>query len=131
MRPSASLGLLALALTAGSLAGAPTAQAQSTGFVTGIPGPDPAGDDGIGWGPSYRPETTYSQPGTVPTPGDYAGWAYRARTGRGPYDGVQAPLTTGALGNGSYAYGSPGPGYVDETPPPRHGRTVRRHGIER
>ena len=67
-----------------------SAAAQSTGFVTGIPGRDPAGDDEIGWGPAYRPETSFSQPGTPPTPGDYAGAAYRARTGRGPYDAVQS-----------------------------------------
>jgi hypothetical protein len=65
------------------------ASAQSTGYVTGFPGRDPAGDDEIGWGPAYRPETSFSQPGTPPTPGDFAGAAYRARTGRGPYDAVQ------------------------------------------
>ncbi|MCJ2040974.1 hypothetical protein MKK55_18770 [Methylobacterium sp. J-059] len=65
------------------------AAAQSTGYVTGFPGKDPAGDDEIGWGPAYRPETSFSQPGTPPTPGDFAGAAYRARTGRGPYDDVQ------------------------------------------
>ena len=59
----------ALALAAGTaLVGAP-AQAQSVGYVTGIPGPDPAADDEIGWGPAYRPETTFAQPGTPPTPG--------------------------------------------------------------
>lgn len=131
MRRTLTLGLLALAATAGTFATTSAARAQSTGYVTGIPGPDPAGGDEIGWGPAYRPETSYSQPGTVPTPGDYAGWAYRRRTGRGPYDGVQAPLTTGALGNGGYAYGAPGPGYVDEpaVPPTRrvhkHRRTDR------
>ncbi|GJD45148.1 hypothetical protein AFCDBAGC_3017 [Methylobacterium cerastii] len=65
------------------------AAAQSTGYVTGFPGKDPAGDDEIGWGPAYRPETSFSQPGTPPTPGDFAGAAYRARTGRGPYDNLQ------------------------------------------
>ena len=65
------------------------AAAQSTGYVTGFPGKDPAGDDEIGWGPAYRPETSFSQPGTPPTPGDFAGAAHRARTGRGPYDAVQ------------------------------------------
>jgi hypothetical protein len=72
--------------------------AQSTGFVTGFPGKDPAGDDEIGWGPAYRPETSFSQPGTPPTPGDFAGAAYRARTGRGPYDAVQGAEATGAIG---------------------------------
>lgn len=65
------------------------AAAQSTGYVTGFPGRDPAGDDEIGWGPAYRPETSFSQPGTPPTPGDFADRAYRARTGRGPYDAIQ------------------------------------------
>lgn len=60
--------------------------AQGVGFATGLPGRDPAGEDAIGWGPAYRPETSFSQPGTPPTPGDYAGAAYRARTGRGVYD---------------------------------------------
>ncbi|GJD74468.1 hypothetical protein [Methylobacterium goesingense] len=72
------------------------AAAQSTGYVTGFPGKDPAGDDEIGWGPAYRPETSFSQPGTPPTPGDFAGAAYRARTGRGPYDAVQGTGLRGA-----------------------------------
>lgn len=67
------------------------AAAQSTGYVTGIPGPDPAGGDEIGWGPAYRPETSFSQPGTPPTPGELAGAAYRARTGHGVYDQVEGP----------------------------------------
>ena len=70
------------------LAAAP-ALAQSTGYVTGFPGKDPAGDEGIGWGPAYRPETSFAQPGTPPTPGEIAGRAYRARTGRGVYDQVE------------------------------------------
>lgn len=129
MRRTLSSGLLALVAAAGTIAALPAAHAQSTGYVTGFPGRDPAGDDEIGWGPAYRPETSFSQPGTVPTPGDYAGWDYRARTGRGPYDGVQAPLTTGALGNGGYAYGAPGPGYVDEdaVPQPTRRAKKRRH----
>ncbi|ACA20096.1 hypothetical protein M446_5809 [Methylobacterium sp. 4-46] len=85
--------VLAAALALGGLAG--PASAQSVGYVTGIPGPDPAGGDEIGWGPAYRPETSFSQPGTPPTPGDYAGAAYRARTGRGVYEGVQAGVTPG------------------------------------
>jgi hypothetical protein len=86
--------LLAAGLLAGfvPLATALPAAAQSVGYVTGFPGKDPAGDDEIGWGPAYRPETTFSQPGTPPTPGDFAGAAYRARTGHGPYDGIQAPM---------------------------------------
>lgn len=70
-------------------AAAPPAQAQSVGYATGLPGRDPADDDEIGWGPAYRPETTFAQPGTPPTPGQIAGEAYRARTGRGVYDDVQ------------------------------------------
>jgi hypothetical protein len=69
-----------------SLLAPATAGAQGVGFATGLPGRDPAGEDAIGWGPAYRPETSFSQPGTPPTPGDYAGAAYRARTGRGVYD---------------------------------------------
>lgn len=125
-RPLVALAALSAVLS--GIAAVPVASAQSTGYVTGIPGKDPADDDGIGWGPRYRPETSYSQPGTYPTPGDLAGWDYRARTGRGPYDGVQAPLTTGALGNGRGAYGSPGPGYVADEPPPRR---MKRHKVER
>jgi hypothetical protein len=74
-----------------TLGAAVPAAAQSVGFVTGFPGKDPADDDGIGWGPAYRPETSFSQPGVPPTPGDFAGAAYRARTGHGPYDAVQGP----------------------------------------
>ena len=44
-----------------------------------FPGKDPAGDEEIGWGPAYRPETSFAQPGTPPTPGEIAGRAYRAR----------------------------------------------------
>ena len=61
------------------LAAAP-ALAQSVGYATGFPGKDPAGDEEIGWGPAYRPETSFAQPGTPPTPGQIAGRAYRART---------------------------------------------------
>jgi hypothetical protein len=77
----------ALAAFLGLAAG--PALAQSTGYVTGFPGKDPAGDEEIGWGPAYRPETSFAQPGTPPTPGAIAGRAYRARTGRGVYDQVQ------------------------------------------
>lgn len=86
----------ALALTLVLAGLASPALAQSTGYVTGFPGRDPAGDDAIGWGPAYRPETSFSQPGTPPTPGDFAGAAYRARTGRGPYDAVQGNGLRGA-----------------------------------
>ena len=65
------------------------ALAQSTGYVTGFPGKDPAGDEEIGWGLAYRPETSFAQPGTPPTPGEIAGGAYRARTGRGVCDRVE------------------------------------------
>jgi hypothetical protein len=89
--------ILGLAVALVSIAGLPLpASAQSTGYVTGFPGKDPAGDDEIGWGPAYRPETSFSQPGTPPTPGDQAGAAHRARTGRGPYDAVQGSGMRGA-----------------------------------
>ena len=80
-----------LRLTLGILFGlsAAPALAQSTGYVTGFPGKDPAGDEEIGWGPAYRPETSFAQPGTPPTPGEIAGRAYRARTGHGVYDRVE------------------------------------------
>ena len=83
--------ILAAGLLAGlaTLATALPAAAQSVGYVTGFPGKDPAGDDEIGWGPAYRPETSFAQPGTPPTPGAIAGRAYRARTGHGVYDQVQ------------------------------------------
>lgn len=74
------------------------AQAQSVGYVTGIPGRDPADDDGFGWGPAYRPETSFAQPGTPPTPGEYAAADYYRRTGRtvyppvGTFDPAAAPL---------------------------------------
>ncbi|WP_245447647.1 hypothetical protein [Methylobacterium sp. 17Sr1-1] len=101
---------LAAGLLAGfaTLAAALPAAAQSVGYVTGFPGRDPAGDDEIGWGPAYRPETSFSQPGTPPTPGDFAGAAYRARTGHGPYDAVQAPMRPVR----GYQYGAPGDGYA-------------------
>ncbi|RVU15039.1 hypothetical protein [Methylobacterium oryzihabitans] len=115
------------------------AAAQSVGYVTGFPGKDPADDDGIGWGPAYRPETSFSQPGVPPTPGDFAGSAYRARTGRGPYDGIQAPIRPIrgiADPYGGYAATDPyGQGFA---PPPRRSRAMmkaqrrayeRRHAI--
>lgn len=117
-----TLTALALITAPVLLAGLPLpAAAQTTGYVTGIPGRDPAGDDEIGWGPRYRPETSFSQPGTYPTPGDFAGADYRARTGRGPYDGVQAPLTTGSIGSGDgYGYGPGGYGRGPLLRAPRH-----------
>ena len=107
---------------------APTgpAAAQSTGYVTGFPGKDPAGDDEIGWGPAYRPETSFSQPGTPPTPGDFAGAAYRARTGHGPYDAVQDTRSPRAIGvRTAEAYAAPSRRSV------RPRRTVGRSAIER
>lgn len=92
-----SLRFAAALVCAGACALPLPAAAQSTGYVTGFPGKDPAGDDEIGWGPAYRPETSFSQPGTPPTPGDFAGAAYRARTGRGPYDAVQRTGLRGAV----------------------------------
>jgi hypothetical protein len=86
MRSRTQLRLTLAALLV--LATAP-ALAQSVGYATGFPGKDPAGDEEIGWGPAYRPETSFAQPGTPPTPGQIAGRAYRARTGHGVYDQVQ------------------------------------------
>src|SRR5829696_7707153 len=81
------------------------ANAQSVGYVTGIPGPDPAGGDELGWGPAYRPETSFYQPGTLPTPGEIAARGYYERTGRPVYPpvGYHAP---GAVAPG-YGYGPP------------------------
>lgn len=95
------------ALTAiGLLAPVGPVSAQSVGYVTGIPGRDPAGDDELGWGPAYRPETTFAQPGTPLTPGQIAGQAYRARTGRGVYEGVQGESYAPGYGYaGARAYG--------------------------
>ncbi|MFB0490327.1 hypothetical protein ABIE45_002913 [Methylobacterium sp. OAE515] len=85
--PSRTTLRFTLATLVGLAAG--PALAQSTGYVTGFPGKDPAGDEEIGWGPAYRPETSFSQPGTPPTPGEIAGRAYRTRTGHGVYDRVE------------------------------------------
>jgi hypothetical protein len=104
--------VIAGAVAAGlALSGAAApAVAQSVGYVTGIPGPDPAGGDGLGWGPAYRPETSFYQPGTPPTPGEIAARAYYRRTGRPVYPPV-----------GYYAPDAVAPGYVYG--PPR--RVVR------
>jgi len=81
------LGLAGLAALGTAFSGALPAKAQSVGYVTGLPGPDPAGHGGImGWGPAFRPETSFRQPGTPLTPGEIAGRAYRARTGHPVYD---------------------------------------------
>jgi hypothetical protein len=97
MRRIISTGLGALVAGLVAFETAP-AQAQSVGYVTGFPGRDPAGDDdGIGWGPAYRPETSFAQPGTPPTPGEYAAADYYRRTGRtvyppvGTFDPAAAP----------------------------------------
>jgi hypothetical protein len=103
MHSSATRLILALGVGLALFGASVPASAQSTGYVTGFPGRDPAGDDEIGWGPAYRPETSFSQPGTPPTPGDFAGAAYRARTGRSPYDAVQD--TRGARAVGFTPYG--------------------------
>jgi hypothetical protein len=47
--------------------------------------------DSMGWGPAFRPDSTYYEPGTPLTPGEIAGRAYRARTGHGVYDKVEGP----------------------------------------
>lgn len=115
-----SIGLIAVLVSAAVL---PTAAlAQSTGYVTGFPGKDPAGDDEIGWGPAYRPETSFSQPGTPPTPGDFAGAAYRARTGRGPYDAVQGPRLNRSSGVRGARFAPDA-----EASPPRRRHSARHH----
>ena len=109
----------ALALAAGTaLIGAAPAQAQSVGYVTGIPGPDPARDDEIGWGPAYRPETSFAQPGTPPTPGQLAARGYYERTGRPVYD----PPFTGSVDG---YYEEPAPYYAPRRVI-RQDRVVRR-----
>jgi len=81
------VGLIGFAVAGAALIDAPSASAQSVGYVTGLPGPDPAGHGGMtGWGPAFRPDTTFAQPGTPLTPGEIAGRAYRARTGHPVYD---------------------------------------------
>lgn len=89
MRPIVRYALLVMVGASLAATTVPPAEAQSVGYATGLPGRDPADDDEIGWGPAYRPETTFAQPGTPPTPGQIAGEAYRARTGHGVYDDVQ------------------------------------------
>jgi hypothetical protein len=133
MRPSSLAIAAALACAAASALPLPAA-AQSTGYVTGFPGKDPAGDDAIGWGPAYRPETSFSQPGTPPTPGDFAGAAYRSRTGRGPYDDVQGTGQGTGQGIGQAPerrFGLRGAGFapddaVEGVPSRRH-RAARHH----
>ncbi|GJD52024.1 hypothetical protein OPKNFCMD_4786 [Methylobacterium crusticola] len=120
---SLAAGLLAGLLGLGA---ALPAAAQSVGYVTGFPGRDPAGDEEIGWGPAYRPETSFSQPGVPPTPGDFAGAAYRARTGRGPYDAVQGGPVRGV----GYGGAVPGPRYygaADGDVAPRRRAAPRTH----
>ena len=94
MKATLALGLAAALGCAALVGGAEPARAQSVGYVTGIPGPDPARDDEFGWGPAYRPETSFAQPGTPPTPGQLAARSYYERTGRRVYD----PPATGSLG---------------------------------
>ena len=51
---------LALGLAPGAALLVPgPAPAQGVGYATGLPGRDPAGEDAIGWGPAYRPETSF------------------------------------------------------------------------
>ena len=78
-------------------------QAQSVGYVTGFPGRDPAYDDEFGWGPAYRPETTFAQPGTPLTPGQIAAYDYYRRTGRTVYPPI-----------GAYAPAAVAPGYAPD-----------------
>ena len=64
------------------------ASAQSKGTV--VAWWDSKGDS-MGWGPAFRPDSTYYEPVTPLTPGEIAGRAYRARTGHGVYDKVEGP----------------------------------------
>jgi hypothetical protein len=105
------------------------AAAQSTGYVTGFPGKDPAGDEEIGWGPAYRPETSFSQPGTPLTSGEIAGRAYRARTGHGVYDQVEGPGPYNAVQD---ARGTRPVGFPSEVEPGAvPGRLARTHRASR
>jgi hypothetical protein len=81
------VGLVSMVAAATVLIGSAPAMAQGFGYGYR----DPADGDAIGWGPAFRPETTFHQPGAPPTPGEIAGRAYRARTGRGVYDRVEGP----------------------------------------
>ena len=108
----------ALALLLGLAAG--PALAQSTGYVTGFPGKDPAGDEEIGWGPAYRPETSFAQPGTPPTPAPAIEEVDPAATETGGEDvptGFEAidPADTGATAPPEEAEASGPPGA--EAPP--------------
>lgn len=89
MRRVVMTGLAGL-VAAGAAFGPMPAQAQSVGYVTGFPGRDPADDDGFGYGPAYRPETSFAQPGTPPTPGQIAAADYYRRTGRTVYPPIGA-----------------------------------------
>jgi len=97
MRSIVLTGLAGLVAVGAVAFQVPPAQAQSVGYVTGFPGRDPADDDEFGWGPAYRPETSFAQPGTPPTPGEFAAAEYYRRTGRtvyppvGTFDPAAAP----------------------------------------
>jgi hypothetical protein len=123
------VGFVGLVASGVALLGAPPAMAQSVGYVTGLPGPDPAGHGGMnGWGPAFRPETTFYQPGTPLTPGEIAGRAYRARTGHPVYDpctGLAWGLSSSPCERGSYHYYPNGYYAPEYTYLPRHYRHKR------
>ena len=80
--------LAGMAAVAATILGPVPASAQSKGAV--VAWWDSNGDS-MGWGPAFRPDSTYYEPGTPLTPGEIAGRAYRARTGHGVYDKVEGP----------------------------------------
>lgn len=121
------VGLVGLVASGAALCGASPAMAQSVGYVTGLPGPDPAGHGGMsGWGPAFRPETTFYQPGTPLTPGEIAGRAYRARTGHPVYNpctGLAWDLSSRPCETGGYypgGYYAPEYTYLPHQYPHRH-----------
>ena len=93
-----------------SAAAAP-ANAQSVGYVTGIPGPDPAGGDELGWDRPTGPRPASTSPERCPP---------RARSRRGAI--TSAPAVRFIRRSAIYAPGAVAPGYGYGPPP----RIVRR-----
>ncbi|SEC94154.1 hypothetical protein SAMN05519104_2416 [Rhizobiales bacterium GAS188] len=104
------LGLAGMAAIAATGLGSAPAIAQSAGYVIAF---DSEGRDSIGWGPAFRPDSSFYEPGTPLTPGEIAGRAYRARTGHGVYDRVESPAFDPPVYQAPRAYygrsGYPGP----------------------
>src|SRR3954467_125986 len=131
MKPTMNLFVTgAIAAGLALLGAAAPASAQSVGYVTGIPGRDPAaGGDGPGWGPASPPETSFSQPGPPPSPGEIAARGYYERTGRPVYPpvGYYAP---GAVDPG-YGYGYGPPPRIVRRPAYHHRHAVKRQAARR